>query len=132
MWNTWRWDVESWMNDKNLKIYYDFQRDKPHEAQKMGKRLFSVFKQHVSGCKFLLHKLIQLPIIAQCNATPSDSAEQPASIMAWLEEFRVHKESDEYKAAVAQSQKKAKEHKRLSKKICDAQRLVGQIGRAHV
>ena len=73
----------------------------------------------------MLRKLIQLPIIAQCNATSSDSAEQPASIMAWLEEFRVHKESDEYKAAVAESQKKAKEHKRLSKEICEAQWMVG-------
>jgi len=45
--------------------------------------------------------------------------------MAWLEEFRVHKESDEYKAAVAQSQRKAKEHKRLSKQICEAQWMVG-------
>ena len=49
--------------------------------------------------------------------------------MAWLEEFRVHKESDEYNAAVEQSRRKAAEHTRLSKKICDAQRLVG-LGKA--
>ena len=95
----------------------------------MGKSLFSTYQHYLAGNKFLLRKLIQLPIIAQCNATSSDSAEQPASIMAWLEEFRVHKESDEYKAAVAQSQRKAKDHKRLSKKICEAQRLVG-LGKA--
>ena len=95
----------------------------------MGKSLFSTYQHYLAGNKFLLRKLIQLPIIAQCNATSSDSAEQPASIMAWLEEFRVHKESDEYKAAVAQSEKKAKDHKRFSIKILEAQRLVG-LGKA--
>ena len=117
------------MCPKNLKKYYEFQWYKPSEAQKMTKQFFPTYLHCLAGNKFLLRKLIQLPIIAQCNATSSDSAEQPASIMAWLEEFRVHKESDEYKAAVAQSQRKAKEHKRLSKKICDAQRLVG-LGKA--
>ena len=129
MWNTWRWDVESWMNEKNLAIYYELQKCSWNKAQQMGKKLFNVFQFDLSGCKYLLRKLIQLPIIAQCNATSSDSAEQPASIMAWLEEFRVHKESDEYKAAVAQPQRKAEEHKRLSQQICEAQRLVG-VGKA--
>ena len=127
MWNTWRWDVESWMSEKNLKTYYDLLWwGKRGDAQKMTKSLFSAFKQHVSGCKFLLHKLIQLPIIAQCQATSSDSAEQPASITALLEEFRVHKESDGYKSAVKESAKKAKEHKRLSKEICNASWKVGR------
>ena len=127
--NDWRYDVNSWMSPKNLKIYYDLRRKKPHKAQQMGNTFFSSYLHNISGCKYLLRKLIQLPIIAQCNATPSDSAEQPVSIMAWLEEFRVHQESDQYKAAVVESQRKAKEHKRVSKKICEAQRLVG-LGKA--
>ena len=59
------------------------------------------------------------------GATSSDSAEQPASIMAWLEDYRVHMESDDYKAAVEESRQKAQDHQRLSKKICKAQWLVG-------
>ena len=125
MWNAWRWDVDSWRSPKNLKKYHDLEESQWSQAQKMGKKLFNVYVHYLAGNKFLLRKLIQLPIIAQCNATSSDSAEQPASIMAWLEEFRVHKESDEYKAAVAESQKKAKKHKRLSKEICEAQWMVG-------
>ena len=113
------------MSPKNLTKYYELQWSKGSDAQRMGKRRHNAYLHNLAGNKFLLRKLIQLPIIAQCNATSSDSAEQPASIMAWLEEFRVHKESDEYKAAVAQSQRKAEEHKRLSKQICEAQRLVG-------
>ena len=125
MWNSWRLDVGSWMSPKNLKKYRKLEWDKWSEAQKMGKRLFNVYLHHLAGNKFLLRKLIQLPIIAQCNATSADSAEQPASIMTWLEEFRVHKESKEYKDAVAESKKKAKEDRRLSRQICNAQWMVG-------
>ena len=83
----------------------------------MGKRLFNVFKHHVSGCNYLLRKLIQLPIIAQCNATPSDSAEQPASLMKCINDWQEHKKTDEYKAAVARSKKRSSDRSRLSKQI---------------
>ena len=126
MWNAWRLDVDSWMSPKNLKKYHDLEESKWSEAQKMGKRLFNVYVHYLAGHKFLLHKLIQLPIIAQCNGTSSDSAEQPASIVALIEEFAAHKESPEYNAAVAASQKKAKAHKRLSKQICEAQWMVSR------
>jgi len=122
MWNDWKWDVQSWMNKKNLERYWQLSQ---HKQQQMRQKLFSAFRQHLSGCKFLLHKLIQLPIIDQCNAT-SDSAAQPASIMTWIEDLRVHMESAEYKAAVEQSRKKAKDHQRLSKQICNAQWNVGK------
>ena len=39
----------------------------------------------------------------------SDSAEQPASIMSWIQHLRVHMETDEYKKAVEISQKQAEE-----------------------
>ena len=126
MWNAWRFDVDTWMSPKNLKKYRELEWYKWSEARKMGKSHFNTDQHHLAGNKFLLKKLIQLPIIAQCNATSSDSAEQPASIMAWLEEFRVHMESDAHKAAVEQSRKKAPEHQRLSKRICDAQWWVGR------
>ena len=125
MLNAWRYDVDSWMSPKNLKIYKDLLRKKPHAAQQMGKSFFNNYLQNISGCKFLLRKLIQLPIIAQCNAPASDSAEQPASITTWINEFRVHMESAEYRKAVEQSRQKAEDHQRLSKRICEAQWRVG-------
>ena len=115
--------MQSWMNPQNLETYW---RLSQHKQQQMRQKRFSAFRQHLSGCKFLLHKLIQLPIIDQCNATTSDSAAQPASIMTWIEDMRVHMESAEYKAAVEQSRKKAKDHQRLSKQICNAQWNVGK------
>ena len=54
------------------------------------------------------------------------SAAQPASIMTWIKHLRVHMESAEYKAAVEQSTKKAKDHQRLSKQIFNAQWNVGK------
>ena len=127
MWNEWRKDVDSWMNRKNRKTYHDLAyHDKWHQAERMRKSFFNVYVHYLAGHRFLLHKLIQLPIIAQCNGTSSDSAEQPASIVAWIEEFGAHKESPEYNAAVAASQKKADTHKRLSKQICEAQWMVSR------
>ena len=124
--NHWRWDADSWMSEKNLKVYKNLLRHAHHDAQKMAKQRFNVYKFHLSGCTFLLHKFIQLPIIAQCNAAASDSAEQPVSIMKLISDLRVHMESDEYKAAVKKSRKKASDHKRLSKQIRDAQWYVGK------
>ena len=78
----------------------------------------------MAGSKFLLHKLIQLPIIAQCSANPSDSAEQRASLMKCINDLHEHMKTAEYKAAVERSQKRANNHRRLSKQIWEAsQRL---------
>ena len=58
--NAWRKDVDSWMSPKNLKIYYDLKRKHAHEAQQMGNSFFNSYLHDISGCKFLLRKLIQL------------------------------------------------------------------------
>ena len=46
--------------------------------------------------------------------------------MTLIEDMRVHMESDQYKAAVEKSRKKAKDHQRLSKQICNVQWHVGK------
>ena len=81
---------------------------------------FDVYKSELAGSKFLLHKLIQLPIIAQCSAVPSDSAEQPASLMKCINDFQKYMKTHEYKAAAERSQRRADDLRRLSKQIWDA------------
>ena len=120
MYNDWRWDVDSWMLEQNVEKYKELRRRKKSDAQQMAKTSFNSHLFHLSGSRFLLHKLIQLPIIAQCNATSSDSAEQPASLMRCINAMQEHMQSAEYKKAVERSEKKAQGHRRLSKEIWDA------------
>ena len=86
----------------------------------MALEAFDVYKSELAGSKFLLHKLIQLPIIAQCSAAPSDSAEQPASLMKCINDFQKYMKTDEYKAAAERSQRRADDLRRSSKQIWDA------------
>ena len=120
MYKDWRWDVDSWMLEKNLEKYKELRRRKPSDAQQMVKKSFNSHLFHLAGSKFLLHKLIQLPIIAQCTANSSDSAEQPASLMRCINDMREHMQTAEYKKAVERSQKQGDNHRRLSKRIWDA------------
>ena len=86
----------------------------------MALEAFDAYKSELAGSKFLLPKLIQLPIIAQCSAASSDSAEQPASLMKCISDFEEHVKTDEYKAAVERSQRRADDLRRLSRQIWDA------------
>ena len=105
------------MSEKNLRIYYEHETaGRYNEAQKLGKRCFSTYKFHLAGSKFLLHKLIQLPILAQCNAWKGGAA-QPASLTKCIKDLEEHKKSREYMAAVERSKKRGDDHVRLSKQI---------------
>ena len=94
-------------------------------AQQFGKKAFSAYLFQLSGSKFLLHKLIQLPILPQCTMVQSSSsAEPPAALlpmasvlMQCVKDLQEHKKTDEYKAAVKRSQKRASDESRLSKQI---------------
>ena len=103
MYNDWQWHVNSWMNEGTLTIYNDLRWNRPEEASQLVKEAFNTYLLQLAGSKFLLHKLIQLPIIAQCNATPSESAEQPASLMKCINDLQEHKKTPKYKAAVEHS-----------------------------
>ena len=105
------------MSEKNRRIYYEYETaGKYNEAQKLGKKCFSTYKFHLAGSKFLLHKLIQLPILVQCEAWKGGAA-QPASLTKCIKDLEEHKKSPEYKAAVELSKKRGDEHVRLSKQI---------------
>ena len=128
MYNEWLWDMDAWMNEENRKTFHDlgWKKRKPVEAQQMAVEAFDVYKSELAGSKFLLHKLIQLPIIAQCSAAPSDSAELPASLMKCINDWQEHKKTDEYKAAVERSQRRAEDLSYLSKRIWHANWLLAK------
>ena len=120
MYNDWQWHVNSWMNEGTLTIYNDLRWNRPEEASQLVKEAFNTYLLQLAGSKFLLYKVIQLPINAQCNATPSDSAEQPASLMKCINDLPVYMETDEYKASVRIAQKRTQDDRRLSEKIWKA------------
>ena len=74
--NDWRADVESWMKEEKLPSYYLFLERAANgekvcyqKAHCMVRSGFSSYCHHLAGCKYLLHMLLQLPILAQCSAT---------------------------------------------------------------
>ena len=83
------------------------------ESSPASKKPLSTFLFQLSGCKFLLHKLIELPIIAQI---PSNSVERPVAtvLMELLNSYEKHKTTSQYQEAVRRSQHHQKFQKRLS------------------
>ena len=105
------------MSESNISIYREHETaGRYNQAQKFGKKRFSTYLFHLAGSKFLLHKLIQLPILAQCNDRKGGAA-QPASLTKCIKDLEEHKKSPEYLAAVERSQQRGDEHRRLSKQI---------------
>ena len=104
------------MNESNLITYREhLAAGRKNPAQKLTKN-HGTYLFHLSGSRFLLHKLIQLPILDQCKAE-AGSAAQPASLTRCIRDLEKHKRSPEYLAAVERSQKREDEHRRLSKQI---------------
>ena len=102
IYNRWRWDAESWMNPQALMKYKQLlDSGKNSAAQQLGKSAFSTYLFQLSGSKFLLHKLIQLPILPQCTIKQSPgSAEPPAALhpfgsvlMKCVADLQEHKET---------------------------------------
>ena len=130
--------MQSWMNEENLSIYRNLKRAGKHNAaQQLREKCFSAHLLQLAGSKFLLHKLIQLPILAQCSAEPPASAEepaqfsaeQPASLLKCMTELQEHRKTGEYKAAVERSQQRADDHHRLSKQILHASQQLSKAKR---
>ena len=135
IYNRWRWDADSWMNPETLIEYNQLMdRGKNNAAQQLGKTAFSAYLFQLSGSKFLLHKLIQLPILAQCNMVQFPrSAEPPAALyplgpvlMKCVTDLQEHKKSDTYKAAVERSKKRASDDSRLSKQIWEQTKVLSK------
>ena len=60
--------------------------------------------------------LLQLPILAQCSSSEPELAEVPA-LTKWITDLQEHKQIPEYRDAVARSEKRSGEHRRLSQQI---------------
>ena len=114
--NSWRLDVESWMHLSTLAVYHD--SPKWHQ---IGKAAFSAFLQHLCGCKFLLRRLIALPLLAEgAGAAQSGAVEEPEILRDLTQEWTVYKNSEEHQKAIQKSQPRC-EQERLSKRLCRAQ-----------
>ena len=62
IYNTWRKDVQSWMRPSTLEMYYWWLGERRNQqAHRFAARFFNTYLFQLSGCKFLLHKLIKLP-----------------------------------------------------------------------
>ena len=85
--NTWRWDVETWMKSSTLEKYRQYQKNgKRNDAQQLGKKSFSTYTFHLSGRKHLLHKLLELPVIAMSqDSYPWSDQRSPVIFIEFLE-----------------------------------------------
>ena len=112
MYNTWRHDVNAWMNKKNKRKYFGHLAARRNsKAQQLGKSRFSTYLFQISGCKFLLGKLIELPII-------STASRHTATVMSeLLQDLEDHKKTVEYKNEVQRSDDRFREQTRLSRAI---------------
>ena len=111
--SSWRDDAHSYMNQNNLRKLTTMG---PRMVHQQKKSVFSTYCFHISGDKWLLRQFLRAPVGYDSTQAPTSSAEQPA----WndlLSQFREHKNSDEYRTAVADSQQKGVEHVRLSHSI---------------
>ena len=124
--NEWRHHPEDWMNPKPLKCHENMLwNGEEHRAQQFAKSRFNTFLFQLSGCKFLVHKLIQLPIISQLSSRSVEQpvARQPAAtvLMELLNSYEKHKTTTEYVEAVKSSQENQNKQMRLSNRLWWAQ-----------
>ena len=90
------------------------------KAHQLAKSRFSTYLFQLSGCKFLLHKLIELPIV---NLISSNSVGQPVSqvLTDLINSLEEHKKTAQYQEAVKRSEKLQEGQKRLSHQLWWAQ-----------
>ena len=89
---------------------------------RLGKKTFSTYLFQLSGCKFLLPKLMELPLISVSPAGGVCTAEPPAAILnKLLTGYETHKTTKEYRDAVHQAKEHQKCKQRLSHKLWWAQ-----------
>jgi hypothetical protein len=112
MYNDWRRDVRAWMSTDNRERYFDLlSAGKRQKAHQLGKQCFTTYCFHVSGCRFLLGKLIELPIISTANRNTA------TVLRDLLQDLEAHKDTDDYKTAVRKSEARSNEQQRLSRAI---------------
>lgn len=90
-WNEWRGDVQSWMRSENLSYYWELiERGCLRDAHQMTKSAFDIYCHQLAGRKYVLHMLVQLPILAQCSVANPELIEIPA-LTKWTTDLqRIH------------------------------------------
>ena len=95
MTNAWLKDVASWMSEVNLEEYWDLIDQGRHQAaHHFANRRFTTYCFHICGCRFLLEKFIELPIV-RSNSVARPASSTIATVEDLLGEFMRHKETDE-------------------------------------
>ena len=113
--NTWRLDVGSWMQASTLARY-----NVSPKWHQIGKSAFSTFLQQLSGCKFLLRRLIASPLLAEgAGVAQPGAVENPQTLRDLTQEWIAHKNSEEHNKAVQSSQPR-RDQEKLSKRLHQA------------
>ena len=79
------------MKDENLPYYWELiEAENFKDAHKWTKSAFGTFLHQVAGHKYVLHMLVQLPILAQCSVANPELIEIPA-LTKWTTDLqRIH------------------------------------------
>ena len=122
-WNEWKYDVPSWMKASKIPEYYELLRRGENgetscsqQAHQMIRTGHSTYCFNLAGPKYLVQTLLQLPILAQCTWREPDGVEVPA-LAQWIADLQNHKESAEYKRAVAKAHQRSSAQRRMSQQI---------------
>ena len=123
MYNDWRSQPWNWMETTSYNEWHALKESGwNQDAHQLTKSCFSTFLFHLSGCKFLLHHLIQLPLVQQLSDTGNSVAQPGFEILADLIlAYEKHKNTQQYRDAVKFSDKKLEEQRRWSRPIWWAQ-----------
>ena len=77
IYNEWRDRPQEWMHKASLEEYTELIRTGQNQnAHQFRRSRFSTYLFQLSGCKFLLHKLIELPIV---NLISSNTVGEPVA-----------------------------------------------------
>ena len=119
--DTWRARPQEWMQCSTYENYKAMLiRGQKRKAQQLAKSAFSNFLFQQSGERFLLHKLIELPIM---NQVSSNSVAQPVPtvLMDLINSYEEYKTTSEYQTVVQLSQQHQNLQQRMSHDVCWAQ-----------
>ena len=126
IYNTWRKDVQSWMRGSTLAKYEEMERRGLwQDAHQLGKSSFSTYLFQLSGCKFLVHALIRLPIISSSLPNSKHDSYHIPEIADILNElidaYEDHLKTPQYANAVLLSKQHQAGQLRLSHQVWWAQ-----------
>ena len=130
MFNNWRKDVGEWMHEHNRKEYeYLKSGDKKSStsrntstsksAHDLGKKAFNKYLFQLCGDKFLLRKLIQLPLVHDPNsaAPPMTPQQFATSLASFIRDLHAHYDDKEYKEAAKKTPRCSQQFLQLTKQI---------------